>query len=596
MINFIDITCEDRFPDVLKFKKSNQPSSGSTTPLSDFSPSLTPFKTSDSLLEEFADKLALLDSFPMGKEDNNFDFEADFREIEYLLNQDPSTESNIETIDLILMKFTDEPALDYLPPPGDDDNDLLNLMSDNNEWQKLFNSTLPEESSESSEIATLSSSPFGNEDKVHIEVLSVLWGNRLPIQTVRDHCLGVLLSKVNEEYLVPKMSTFGNLFKVVRQAQLVDTESELEEAPSEVEELQSLDFTTPLSPDHPLTHISPTPTPTRASFHRRTAAFRKRNRSSYETSSPSLTLRVRKRYRGTSKLILDTDSERDELGDKDIEEDENIDKEDKSEGQGLDDEERVSAFRQPILGTWIDPEDGRVYTDVSAYAPPVTPVQTPPSPEWLSSSMPISPSSLLVPSLIASLVATTTTTISVDDDQFIDIRAQLELHGSVLHDHTQCLVALPPTLIVDIDRDVREMYTSLPRKMEPRELNQVGFALESLSRCWSDLPVPDLRTMEELCQPTLNGRGGPIGPIAIQATNFGLKNDMIQQVQNSCQFYGLPGDDAKKHLDKFLHVTQSIKVNGVTDDALRLYLFPHSLIHHATAWFDCLPRNSITTF
>nr|GEX61467.1 reverse transcriptase domain-containing protein [Tanacetum cinerariifolium] len=52
----------------------------------------------------------------------------------------------------------------------------------------------------------------------------------------------------------------------------------------------------------------------------------------------------------------------------------------------------------------------------------------------------------------------------------------------------------------------------------------------------------------------------------------------------------------KKHLDKFLHVTQSIKVNGVTDDALRLYLFPHSLTHHATAWFDRLRRNSITTF
>nr|GEY06024.1 reverse transcriptase domain-containing protein [Tanacetum cinerariifolium] len=77
---------------------------------------------------------------------------------------------------------------------------------------------------------------------------------------------------------------------------------------------------------------------------------------------------------------------------------------------------------------------------------------------------------------------------------------------------------------------------------------------------------------------------------------FGLKNDMIQQVQNSCQFHGLPGDDANKHLDKFLHVTQSIKVNGVTDDALHLYLFPHSLTHHATVWFDCLPKNSINTF
>nr|GEU47463.1 hypothetical protein [Tanacetum cinerariifolium] len=102
--------------------------------------------------------------------------------------------------------------------------------------------------------------------------------------------------------------------------------------------------------------------------------------------------------------------------------------------------------------------------------------------------------------------------------------------------------------------------------------------------------------MEELCQPSLNGRGGPIASIAIQATNFGLKNDMIQKVQNSCQFHGLPGDDANKHLDKFLHVTQSIKVNGVTDNALRLYLFPHSLTHHATAWFDRLPRNLINTF
>nr|GEY44853.1 hypothetical protein [Tanacetum cinerariifolium] len=111
-----------------------------------------------------------------------------------------------------------------------------------------------------------------------------------------------------------------------------------------------------------------------------------------------------------------------------------------------------------------------------------------------------------------------------------------------------------------------------------------------------DLPVPNLRTMEELCQPSLNGRGGPIALISIQETNFGLKNDMIQQVQNSCQFHGLPGDDANKHLDKFLHVTQSIKVNGVTNDALRLYLFPHSLTHHAIAWFDHLPRNSINTF
>nr|GEW18100.1 hypothetical protein [Tanacetum cinerariifolium] len=138
MINFTDITCKDRFPKVLKFKKSNHPTSGSTTPLCDFSPSLTPFETSDSLLDEFTDELALFDPFPPGKEDNNFYFEANPREIEYLLNQDPLTEFNIETIDPILKKFTAEPALDYLPPAGDEDDDLFDLNSNNNKWKKLL--------------------------------------------------------------------------------------------------------------------------------------------------------------------------------------------------------------------------------------------------------------------------------------------------------------------------------------------------------------------------------------------------------------------------------------------------------------------------
>nr|GEV59326.1 reverse transcriptase domain-containing protein [Tanacetum cinerariifolium] len=104
-------------------------------------------------------------------------------------------------------------------------------------------------------------------------------------------------------------------------------------------------------------------------------------------------------------------------------------------------------------------------------------------------------------------------------------------------------------------------------RADPTLLNDFEMAAEGNG----DPPVPNLRTMEELCQPSLNGR-------------------------NSCQFHGLSSDDANKHLGKFLHVTQSIKMNGVTDDALHLYLFPHSLTHHATAWFDRLPRNSINTF
>ncbi|GJS20417.1 hypothetical protein Tco_0449049 [Tanacetum coccineum] len=48
--------------------------------------------------------------------------------------------------------------------------------------------------------------------------------------------------------------------------------------------------------------------------------------------------------------------------------------------------ERVSAFRQPTLTTWTDPENGMIYIDIPNYPPPVPPVQTPPSPEWTSAT------------------------------------------------------------------------------------------------------------------------------------------------------------------------------------------------------------------
>ncbi|GKE95329.1 hypothetical protein Tco_1580184, partial [Tanacetum coccineum] len=191
----------------------------------------------------------------------------------------------------------------------------------------------------------------------------------------------------------------------------------------------SSDWTAPLSPDHSLTRTSPTPTPTRASFHRRTARMT-RYRSSYETpsSSSSLAFPVQKRYQGTSELILDTDSKEDEIGEEDTNKDEGHGLDDegyglddegrsvKSDGLGLEGEEeavpeasririglwgikapRVSALRQPTLTTWIDLEDGIAYIDVPAYPPPAPPVQTPPLPEWSFGSLLVSLAPSTVP-------------------------------------------------------------------------------------------------------------------------------------------------------------------------------------------------------
>ncbi|GKC37335.1 hypothetical protein Tco_1049719 [Tanacetum coccineum] len=119
----------NRFQTLQSYK--NHFSSGSTTPLSDSRPSLVSFETSDSLLEEFADELALLDPFSPGNED--VDFEADLREIELLLNHDPSTNfSPTITIDPNPERFINEPALSCLPPPRDDESFLKEDVQEEN--------------------------------------------------------------------------------------------------------------------------------------------------------------------------------------------------------------------------------------------------------------------------------------------------------------------------------------------------------------------------------------------------------------------------------------------------------------------------------
>nr|GEX85648.1 reverse transcriptase domain-containing protein [Tanacetum cinerariifolium] len=89
-----------------------------------------------------------------------------------------------------------------------------------------------------------------------------------------------------------------------------------------------------------------------------------------------------------------------------------------------------------------------------------------------------------------------------------------------------------------------------------------------------DPPVVHLQTMEELCQPSLNGRGGQISPTAIQETNFGLKNDMIQQVHNSCHIHGLSGEltlhDGKETITVNLDQTSRYSANYIDMMANRI--------------------------
>ncbi|GJW13339.1 hypothetical protein Tco_0017472 [Tanacetum coccineum] len=128
--------------------------------------------------------------------------------------------------------------------------------------------------------------------------------------------------------------------------------------------------------------------------------------------------------------------------------------------------ERVPTLRQPTLTTWIDPEDAIAYIDVPAYPPPAPPVQTPPSPEWSSGSLPVSPTPSIVPSPISSPMISLTIPSSVASpttakaEGFLtDLGAQVEMQGGLIHDHIVRLGELSPALFKRYDSDIGELFT-----------------------------------------------------------------------------------------------------------------------------------------
>ncbi|GJT38217.1 hypothetical protein Tco_0938082 [Tanacetum coccineum] len=88
------------------------------------------------------------------------------------------------------------------------------------------------------------------------------------------------------------------------------------------------------------------------------------------------------------------------------------------------------------------PVEGMVYIDVPTYPPPAPPVQTPPSPEWTSSSLPISPSPSVLPSPASSPMIPLTAPSPValpataETEGFLTkLGAQVQMQRGLIHDH-----------------------------------------------------------------------------------------------------------------------------------------------------------------
>ncbi|XP_063938416.1 uncharacterized protein LOC135148083 [Daucus carota subsp. sativus] len=104
------------------------------------------------------------------------------------------------------------------------------------------------------------------------------------------------------------------------------------------------------------------------------------------------------------------------------------------------------------------------------------------------------------------------------------------------------------------------------------------------------------KALKAFSEPKINDIQSSIVRPAIQANTFEIKPSTIQMVQNSVQFGGSPTEDPNTHIRDFIEICDTFKFNGVTDDAIRLRLFPISLRDKAKGWLHSLPAGSITTW
>ena len=66
-------------------------------------------------------------------------------------------------------------------------------------------------------------------------------------------------------------------------------------------------------------------------------------------------------------------------------------------------------------------------------------------------------------------------------------------------------------------------------------------------------------------------------------------------VQNN-KYHGLPNEDPLDHLDEFERLCSLTRIKGVSEDALKLRLFPFSLGDRAHIWEKHLTPGSIKTW
>ncbi|GJZ65959.1 hypothetical protein Tco_0622655 [Tanacetum coccineum] len=103
------------------------------------------------------------------------------------------------------------------------------------------------------------------------------------------------------------------------------------------------------------------------------------------------------------------------------------------------------------------------------------------------------------------------------------------------------------------------------------------------------------RTMEELLRAPTEGYGEAIVLPEINVDHFEIKMKLLQLVQAK-PFHGYERENPHSHINSFKRITSTLRFRDVSNDVIKLMMFPYSLEGAAKVWYEKEPPNSILTW
>ncbi|GKA76171.1 reverse transcriptase domain-containing protein [Tanacetum coccineum] len=133
---------------------------------------------------------------------------------------------------------------------------------------------------------------------------------------------------------------------------------------------------------------------------------------------------------------------------------------------------------------------------------------------------------------------------------------------------------------------------TIPRR---RNRGRAPNVVEPELRTITEVALMAERTMEELLRAPTEGYGEAIVLPEIIADHFEVKMNLFQLVQAN-PFHGYERENPHAHINSFKRITSTLRFRDVSNDVIKLMMFPYSLEGNARLWYEKEPPNSILTW